>query len=110
MTGAPYIVSEEAVRNQYLVRVVNKRDVAQSFTLEIVGAPEALEVTGFTGTVEIGPLGEEVLPLVMQMRRPDYTGKFHLKIVLHEATDAYSLEREMEFIGPDPKLLQEDSP
>ena len=110
MTGAPYIVSPEAVRNQYLIRVVNKRDVPQSFRVEVRGAPEALELTGFTDVVEITPLGEQVFPLVMQMPRAYYTGKFQLEIVLHEADEAFELSREIEFIGPDPKLLNEDAP
>ena len=110
MTGAPYIVSAEAVRNQYLVRIVNKRESAQSFTLEVKGAPAALELLGFTGTVEVGPLDEKVFPLVMQMPRAHYEGKFQLDLVLHEIGDAFQLERDVEFIGPDPKLLAEDTP
>jgi polyferredoxin len=110
MTGAPYIVTAEDVRNQYLVRIVNKRDTAQRFTLEVRGAPVGLDVTGFTATVEVAPLGEQVLPLVMRMPRSEYVGKFHLELVLHEAFGEYELKREMEFIGPDPKLLREDNP
>ncbi len=110
MTGAPYIVSPAAVRNQYLVRIVNKREAPQRFTLEVRGAPAALELTGFTATVEIGPLGEQVFPLVMLIPRAQYTGKFPLELVLHEENEGYTLSREVEFIGPDPKLLVEDSP
>ncbi len=110
MTGAPYIVSPAAVRNQYLVRIVNKREAPQRFTLEVRGAPAALELTGFTATVEIGPLGEQVFPLVMLIPRAQYTGKFPLELVLHEENEGYALSREVEFIGPDPKLLVEDSP
>lgn len=110
MTGAPYIVSDEAVRNQYLVRIVNKRESVQSFTLEVIGAPEAFTLTGFTGTVEVSPLGEEVFPLVMQVPRSEYIGKFPLELILHEVADEFQLRREIEFIGPDPKLLREDSP
>jgi len=110
MTGAPYIVSDEAVRNQYLVRIVNKRESVQSFSLEVIGAPAAFTLTGFTGTVKVGPLGEEVFPLVMQVPRSEYTGKFPLELVLHAGAEGFELRREIEFIGPDPKLLREDSP
>jgi len=110
ITGAPYIVSDEAVRNQYLVRIVNKRETVQSFSLEVIGAPAAFTLTGFTGMVEVGPLGEEVFPLVMQVPRSEYTGKFPLELVLHAGAEEFELRREIEFIGPDPKLLREDSP
>jgi cytochrome c oxidase accessory protein FixG len=108
IVGAPYIVNDEGVRNQFLVRVVNKHDDPESFSLVLAEGPAGLQVTGFTDTVEIGPLGETVLPLVLQMPRSDYTGKFHLRVMVHDAERSYTLEREIEFIGPDPKLLRED--
>lgn len=110
MTGTPYIVSPEAVRNQFLVRVVNKQDVRQSFRLELVDVPGALERLGFVETVELGSLGEQVLPLVLQMPRDAYIGRFHVMVVLHDSANTFTLEREIEFIGPDPQLLQDDRP
>ncbi len=110
MTGAPYIVSADGVRNQFLVRVVNKSDLPKQFSLELVGGPISLELSGFTTTVTIGPLGEQVYPLVMQVPRSDYVGKFTFEVFLHEASGDYSLNREIEFIGPDPRLLQADQP
>lgn len=108
MTGAPYIVSEDAVRNQFLVRVVNKHDVAETFALEVEGAPSELQITGFTEAVEIGPLGEQVVPLILVIPRDAYTGQMHLNVKLEDVNADYSLQREIEFIGPDPKLLRED--
>jgi len=108
MTGAPYIVSEDAVRNQFLVRVVNKHDVGETFALEIEGAPPELQISGFTGEVEIGPLGEQVVPLIMVISRDDYFGQMHLNVRLRDVNADYSLERTIEFIGPDPQLLRED--
>ena len=108
MTGAPYIVSEDGVRNQFLVRVVNKADRSKKFSLELVGGPAGLELSGFTGEVEIGALGEQVFPLVLQVPRAEFGGKFTFEVFLHETGGNYSLDREIEFIGPDPKLLRED--
>jgi len=108
MTGAPYIVSDDGVRNQFLVRVVNKADQSKKFSLELTGGPASLELTGFTGEVEIGALGEQVFPLVLQVPRADFEGKFTFEVFLHETGGSYSLDREIEFIGPDPELLRED--
>ena len=108
MTGAPYIVSDDAVRNQFLVRIVNKSDETQAFRIEILDAPVGLERTGFTEVIQVGPLGERVLPLVLQMPRALYDGRFHLKIVVHDGADSFTLDRDVEFVGPDPRLLKED--
>ncbi len=109
MTGAPYIVSEDAVRNQFLVRVVNKRDEAQAFRIELPDLPAQVGRSGFVETVELGPLGEQVVPLVLQVPRTDYTGRFHVQVVLHGSDGNYTLKRQIEFVGPDPRLLQEDA-
>ncbi len=110
ITGAPYIVSEDHVRNQFLVRVVNKQDLPESFVLDLLGGPTDLAVTGFTETVEIGPLGETVLPIVLQVPRSTYDGKFTIMVSLHDEDDQFTLEREIEFIGPDPELLRRNTP
>ncbi len=110
MTGAPYIVSDTAVRNQFLVRVINKSEEPQTFRLEMPDLPAMVERSGFVQTVKLGPLDEQVVPLVLQVPRTDYDGRFHVQVVLHDGADSYTLEREIEFVGPDPRLLKEDSP
>jgi hypothetical protein len=87
---------------------VNKSDDTQLFRIEISGAPESMERTGFTEQVSIGPLGEQVLPLVLQVPRARYEGRFNLKIAIHDGANTYTLDREIEFIGPDPRLLKDD--
>ncbi|WP_221029220.1 cytochrome c oxidase accessory protein CcoG [Actomonas aquatica] len=109
MTGAPYIVSDEAVRNQFLVRVVNKQDVSQTFRIALPDLPETVDRSGFTGSLELGPLGEQVVPLVLQVPRDEYNGRFHIQVILYGNGDAYELERQIEFVGPDPRLLKDDA-
>ncbi|TAG29305.1 MAG: hypothetical protein EAZ36_04270, partial [Verrucomicrobia bacterium] len=54
-------------------------------------------------------VGEEVRPLVVQVARADYLGKFPLRIVAVAEGGAFELVREAEFTGPDAALLREDS-
>ncbi len=108
MTGAPYIVTDEAVRNQFLVRVVNKRDEAQSFRIELRDLPAFVGSSGFTNEVELAPLAEQVVPLVLLVPRDDYDGRFHVEVILHDGTGSYTLERQIEFVGPDPRLLEKE--
>lgn len=108
MIGAPYVVSDEAVRNQFLVRVVNKHDEMERFSMEVADAFVPISITGFTETIEVAPLEEVVLPLVLQVSRIDYQGKFMFRVLLHDSDGEFTLEREVEFVGPDPALLRED--
>jgi polyferredoxin len=108
ITGAPYIVDETTVRNQFLVRVVNKRNVAAQFAVQVKNAPGGLRQAGFETAVEIGPLGELVQPLILQQPRSAYQGPFHFKVVVADAAGKFHLEREVEFLGPEARLLREE--
>ena len=108
ITGTPYVVSEDFVRDQFLVRIVNKRNASARFMLEVRGAPKNLQQTGFTGPVDIGPLGEIVQPLVLQQARRGYTGPFEFEVRVADARGTFHLERKVEFLGPEARLLREE--
>jgi len=65
MTGSPYILDDASVRNQFLVRIVNKRNSPATFSLKIDDAPAGLERIGFAAGVDIGPAGEPGQPAVV---------------------------------------------
>ena len=108
LTGAPYFVTPETVRNQFLVRLVNKRDTAARFTITLPDAPAGLVRTGVEGTVELAALAEEVRSLVVQMPRAGYAGEFVLTVRVADEAGTFSLEKPVRFVGPDPELLKED--
>ena len=107
ITGAPYIVSEDAVRNQFLVRVINKRNAPARFVVEVNHAPAALRQSGLTAAVEVAALGEIVRPLVLQLPRVNYTGPFSFEIRVKDEAGNFHLERNVEFLGPEARLLRE---
>lgn len=108
MVGAPYVIDETTVRNQYLVRLVNKRNTPARFTLAISGAPAELRVVGFDGEVEVGGMGEMVHPLVLQQPRAEYNGPFHFVVVVRDTAGNFQLTRAVEFLGPEARLLREE--
>ncbi len=108
ITGAPYIVDAQTVRNQFLVRIVNKRTTPQQFVLKIDDAPASLRQTGFTTAVEVPALGELVQPLILQQPRADYTGPFEFEVEVGDTQETYKLERKAEFLGPEARLLREE--
>ncbi|HLP02549.1 MAG TPA: cytochrome c oxidase accessory protein CcoG [Opitutaceae bacterium] len=108
MPGGAYFVDGDAVRNQLLVRLTNKTNAARRFTLSLVDAPAALQSTGTGESIEVAPMDEGLHTVIVRMPRAAYTGKFRFKIAVRDEAGGYTLEREAEFLGPDPKLLSED--
>lgn len=109
--GAPYYLDAESVRNQFLVRLVNKRDTPATFTVVAESDSGArFTVSGFEAPITLAPLGEEVRPLVVRVAREEYRGKFGFRIVARPADGAFELVREAEFSGPNAALLREAKP
>ena len=108
MVGAAYYFDAATVRNQFLVRLVNKREGPQQLVVRLQGAPAGVAQVGLETPVELAGMGEEVRPLVIAVARAGYTGAFPVTVVVRDAGGTFELAREVEFLGPDPKLLQEE--
>ena len=108
MTTAPYIVDGTTVRNQFLVRIVNKRSEPAQFVVHVADLPSGVRQLGFEAAVEVGPMGELVQPLVLQQDRLAYTGPFHFTVGLDGAAGGVHLESKVEFLGPEARLLREE--
>jgi cytochrome c oxidase accessory protein FixG len=108
MTGAPYYVDSADVRNQFFVRIVNKRTEPAQFVLRLAQAPAGLRQTGLTSVIEMAPLGETVEPLILQMARGVYQGPFTIRASLQPRAGGPGIERQIEFLGPDVRLLREE--
>ncbi len=108
MQGAPYYVDTTYVRNQFMVRLVNKRNEPVSFKITLLQAPAGAEAKGFEQAITIGALGEELRPFIVQVSRKVYAGNARLQLRLTDAGGTFEVTRETEFIGPSPALLKED--
>ncbi len=107
ITGAPYIVDDATVRNQFMVRVVNKRNTPATFKLVVDGLPKGTWFVGLAEPLVVPALGEAVQPLILQQARRDYTGPYHFKVKVGDAAGTFTLAREVEFLGPEARLLRE---
>ena len=108
MSGAAYFVGRHDVRNQFMVRLVNKRSVPAVFLVATEGVPAAVAQSGFAAGVEVPALGEQVSPLVLTVDRQAYPGPFHFTVTVRDADRTWQLSRAVEFMGPEPKLLREE--
>ena len=109
MTGAPYIVDATSVRNQFLVRIVNKRNEPARFTVRVSGTPQGANSIGFDNAVEVGALGELVQPLIIQQSRDGYAGPFRFEVHVADEAQSFDLKRAVDFLGPEARLLREES-
>lgn len=106
MIGAPFYVADGVVRNQFLVRVINKRNEPSTYRLELVGAaPAELKATGLDQVLEVGPMGEEQKTLVLSLPEKAFEKSFRLQVKVTDTGRGDSMTtRVMEFLGPDPRL------
>ena len=102
--GTPYFVDAAVVRNQFLVRIVNKRDHAQRFALTV--SDSSVHVAGWEQPVELAAMAEEVRPLVIQIARNRYTGPTHLEVRVTSLGENFSLTRTIDFVGPNPAYME----
>ena len=108
MGGAAYFVDRDSVRNQFMVRVLNKRVDTATFTLAIEGAQAGARRGGFDAPIAIASMAEQMTPLVLVMDRNHYTGPFRFIVRVRDGAGEVNITREVEFLGPDPQLLKEE--
>lgn len=106
MVGAPFYVASGTLRNQFLVRVINKRNSPSTYRLQITGDfPPQLSISGLTETLSLGPLGEEQKTLVLSLPEAAFTKPFKLQVNVTDTTRGDTVTtRVMEFLGPDIRL------
>ncbi|HEY0969261.1 MAG TPA: cytochrome c oxidase accessory protein CcoG [Opitutaceae bacterium] len=109
MQGAAYFVDANSVRNQFLVRLINKRHEPARLVVTAADLPPGAVQVGFMAPVELPAMGEVVSPLVIQVSRDIYSGPFHFRVGVSDEAKTYQLGRQVEFIGPEPELLREQS-
>jgi cytochrome c oxidase accessory protein FixG len=107
MSGAAYFVDKENVRNQFLVRLLNKQTVERTLTVAVTGLPPGVRASGFERPVTVAPMAEQVSPLVLSVDRGTYSGPFDFTVQAGDMAGTFQLARAVRFLGPDPMLLKE---
>ena len=110
MPGAPFYVTETHVRNQFQIRMVNKATVDTTFkvVVQASGLTVPVETSGFENGVIVGPMGERNGTFIVQVPREAFEGRFPFSIQIETEPGQARIVREVEFLGPDPKLLNAD--
>ncbi len=110
MQGSPYYVSNGVLRNQFLIRLINKRNEPRTFSLSMTGdLPSGLAAAGADAPVTIPAQGEELKPLMITMPEGNFKQPFKLSISVTDSKDGKTYTtKPFEFAGPDALLNSND--
>ena len=110
MQGSPYYVSNGVLRNQFLIRLINKRNEPRTFKLALDGGlPPGLAAAGADAPITIAAQGDELKPLMITLPEKDFKAPFKLTIVITDTKDGKIYRtKPFEFTGPDPTLKSND--
>lgn len=110
LTGAPYFVNNGEVRNQFQLRLVNKRPRPASYRVSLgPESPEGLRLTEMSEIVDLPALGEVVKTVVLTLPQDRFKGaiKARVMVTMHP-DDGSRVVRDLEFLGPDPRLQNDE--
>ena len=110
MPGAPFYVTDTHIRNQYQIRLVNKANEPLSFAVRVdaSGLTTPVETSGFPEPTVLEPMDEGTGTFVVQVPREAYHGAFSLTIEVEADPGDVIFQRKVEFLGPDPRLLEKN--
>ena len=109
MGGAPYISDESGVRNQFFVRVINKENLVRDYTVMVKTDAANVSVMGAGTPFAVEPMAEVIHPIIVTLDKAAFTGEFELGVTLENGSGEVISEREIHFVGPDPRFFKMNS-
>ncbi len=100
MSGAPYFLADGNVRNQFLLRIINKQNRPEVFQIRISGDTPELKSSGTEELVQTAALGEQMRPLVVMIPREKFHGFASVKVQIVSADGKFNAEQTLPFLGP----------
>ena len=102
LPGAPYFVQGEMVRNQFLLRILNKNPQENSFSMSLEGTmPEGLKLQGEQQEVVAG-WGEAQTVVVLTFPQQHKASSQPLWLVVRDASGQVIARKSLSLMGPEP--------
>ena len=99
MIGEPYILSSAGVRNQYLLRIINKQNAPEVFQVRLRGAV-GMTSSGAEELVATPPLGEAIRPLIATVPRAQFQPGQPITVLVDSSDGRFHAEQQVPFLGP----------
>lgn len=98
--GIPYVLHGDSVRNEFFVRILNKRNQPQRFTVTLTGTAPGLTWSGVEQGIEVPALGEQMRPIVVTVPRAEIRGSFPLEVTVTAPNGRDVVKKKVTFVGP----------
>ena len=106
MAGKAHFTTDTDVRNQFKIELATKLNVPTTFTLAIKDPPAGMFwLPRADETIVVPGQAEMDQPFTVIMKRKHYKGPFKVTLLVTAQPGDVKLERQLEFVGPDPRLL-----
>lgn len=97
--GAPYVVDQNGIRNQFELHLVNKNPGRSTLSVE-VRAPVPIKVILPHQSVSLDPLDHFRLPVFIQVQQEDWSGPFDVIFHIEDSASKSSRDFKSRFLGP----------
>lgn len=106
MPGSTYFQSAGELKNQFLIRLINKRTESRSYRFALEGdVPTVMKASGTETTLTLPGQKEDVRPLVLSMPVDQYQHPLKMIVRITDVDSGATMTtRPLEFVGPNPKL------
>lgn len=97
--GAPYVIEDGTVTNQFLLHLINKSPVKTTLTLEATAAPPAVFIIP-KSEVPIEPQASMVLPIIVSLPASAYHSGLAFSLRIREQASGNERQLTLPFTGP----------
>lgn len=99
MHGAPYFLEQDRIRNNFMLRIANKKSTPESFQIAVTAPGKHIAIAGGDQELVLQP-GEEIQhPLILSVPDAEFGGKFDIEITVTDSTGK-STKKSAAFLGP----------
>jgi hypothetical protein len=91
------------IRNQYLLRVDNKRNQPVHFNVRLLTEKPGVTASGLQAGIDVPALGQELRPVVVVMPAAGYSEPF-AAVFSVSSDDGLIINKSAPFLGPDVNL------
>lgn len=109
MTGQPFYLDDTTVRNNYQLRMMNKRNQPATFEVKILEAPEGFELTGGNLTIDVEAGKEIFRPAIVLVPHDHYTGPCDITLEVTGQPGDVRIINKIKFVGPNPASLRKEA-
>ena len=106
MAGPPFFVDGTSVRNNYQLRLINKRNQEATFVVTIKKAPEGFELGGAGQEIKVASHDQVTRPTIIFVPYEHYEGPCEVTLQVTGQPGDVTFTHSIDFVGPNPASLK----